>query len=169
MSPRTITLSLALLLGFAAASQARAAQIDLRPRFRPGAEAHYISRSIIDHEVRVHEAQIDERIKVQTESGMTLTVKEVRDDGSALVTWRIRYIALTSDAAVPGIDGALDYDSRDPGKAASPLAPLLSRLIEQPVTVRVDATGKVTDYQGINTVGLTVGRASSKLFLPAGP
>lgn len=155
MAPRTITLLAALLAVLAAAPHLSAKPIDLSPKFTAGDETHYVSRSRIRHVVRVDLTGVDETTDVETESGMTLAVMAVDASGVASLEWRLRYVMLTTDGAVPGIDRLLDYDSRDPGAAASPLAPLFAGLIERPVTLRMDRVGTIIDFQGPGSAGLT--------------
>ena len=143
-----------MLMGWLSATVAAAANVELAPRFRTGDETHYISRSVINHEVQVDDAGVAESVVVRTEAAMTLTVTDVDSNGSADLVWQLRYLALSTDGAIPGIEEMLDYDSRDPAKAGSPLAPLFSRLIGRPATVRVDALGRVLDFQGVETAGL---------------
>ncbi len=143
-----------ILLGWFSAATASAAKVDLAPKFLADAENHYISRSVTNHEVRVDAGGVAETVVVRSEAAMTLTVTSVDATGSADLVWRLRYLALSTDGAMPGIGQMLDYDSRDATKAGSPLAPLFSRLIEKPVTVRVDAAGRVLDFKGVDTLGL---------------
>ncbi|MHC4065156.1 MAG: hypothetical protein ACYSUI_11765 [Planctomycetota bacterium] len=125
--------------------------IDLTPKFEAGAEVHYVSRSTIQQDVRVAPAGVAEQMAIRTEAGMTVAVTDVAGDGSAGIEWRLRYVAISTDAAIPGIDQMLDYDSRDPRQSISPLGALFSRMIDKPVTARVDASGKVMDFQGPDT------------------
>ena len=143
-----------VLIGWLPATAGAAARVELAPRFRTDDETHYISRSVVNHKVQVDEAGVAESVVVRTEAAMTLTVTDVDSKGSAELVWQLRYVALSTDGAVPGIEEALDYDSRDPARTGSPLAPMFSRLIERPVTIRVDASGRVLDFQGVDTVGL---------------
>ena len=146
-----------VLLAVLAGPTVAARAIDLTPRFETGAEVHYVSRSLIHHYVRVESADVAEKVEVRTEAGMTFKVANVDSNGSATIEWTLRYVAITAEGAIPGIDGLLDYDSREPDRTTSPLAPLLSRLVERPVTVRVDAAGRVIDFQGVATTGGLVG------------
>ena len=144
----------ALLVCMAPLAPALAGPIDLRPKFEMGAAVEYISRSNIHHTVRVPDADIDEQVLVRTETGMTLTVTEVADDGRAVIEWKLGYIVVSTDAAIPGIEQMLDYDSRKPDQTSSPLAGLLGGLIESPVTVEVDASGKVLAFRGVTMGGV---------------
>ncbi len=138
----------ALALSLAAANLAPGGPVDLSPEFVPGTEVHYVSQGVIHHDVEVDEAGLAEKIVVRTESGMTLAVTSVDEDGSASIEWRLRYLVLSSDGAIPGISQLLDYDSREARGGVSPLALLFGALIDRPVTLRVDASGNVLDYRG---------------------
>ncbi len=123
--------------------------IDLSPKFKVGATVRYVSKSTIKHRVKVELADIDETVLVRTETGMSLTAADVGSNGHATVTWVLHYIAIETDGALPGIAERLDYDSRRSNAAASPVAPMFAAIIEQPVSVRVDSTGRVVDFQGL--------------------
>jgi len=124
--------------------------IDLRPKFERGSTVHYTSRSTIRHEVHVPEADIAVEINLRIETGMTLTVREAGSQDVAEVEWRLDYVVLLADGAIPGIDGLLDYDSRDPGRTKSPLAALFDRIVGHPVTLRVDPSGTVLEFRGLD-------------------
>jgi len=125
-------------------------EIDLRPKFERGSTVHYTTRSTIRHEVHVPEADISVEINLRTETGMTLTVRDVDSQGVAEVEWRLDYVVVSADGAIPGIEGLLDYDSRDPGRTNSPLAPLLDKIVGYPVTLRVDPAGTVQGFKGLD-------------------
>jgi len=135
-------------------SPAASRSVDLAPKLEVGAEFHYVSRSLINHEMQVDAADVADKIVVRTESGMVLTVTDVGSNGSVGIAWQLRYVAISADGPIPGIGEMLDYDSRDPGQGSSPLAPMFSRLVGSPVTVRVDAQARVIDFKGLNTAGL---------------
>jgi hypothetical protein len=133
-----------LLIGTAV----HAAPVDLAPKFKPETDVCYVTRSVIRHEVAVPETNATRQVTVRTESGLALRVTTVSDDGSAELQWRLCYFALQTDGEIPGIADVLDYDSRQ-GPSRSPLAPLFARLLEQPVTIRVDPAGRVVDFVGL--------------------
>lgn len=122
----------------------QAADLDLRPRFIPGASVHYVSRADIELRTRVDLADLDERAKVRLESGMTLTVADSDSNGHAHVLWTTHYIHVKSDRPLPGLNAPLDYDSRNPA-GGSPLAPLLGQLVGKPFRVRLDPAGRIID------------------------
>ena len=146
-NPLMRSMLIAVLVG----PTALAAPFDLAPKFKPDTEVYYITNSVIRHEVAVPDAGVSQQVTVRTESGMSLRVTAVADDGSAELQWRLCYMALKTDGEIPGISEMLDYDSRQSG-SSSPLAPVFARLLERPVTIRVDPTGRVIDF-----VGLTAG------------
>ncbi len=130
---------------------APAADYNLAPRYERGTEVHYISRSTIDHRVQADAAGINERVNVRTEAGMSFAVTEVNTNGNAELRWTLHYLALTANTAVPGIPEMLDYDSRKPDASQSPLASLFARLLERPVTLRVDPAGRVLEFRGFDS------------------
>lgn len=130
-------------------SHASAKPIDLAPRFAVNETVYYVTSSTIRHHVRVELADVDETILVRTESGMSITPVEVDTNGAATLSWVLHYFAIETDKALPGISEMLDYDSRKPGATASPLAPMFGAIVDKPVTVRVDASGRVVEFVGL--------------------
>jgi hypothetical protein len=128
-----------------------AASFNLAPKYEKGVEVHYISRSTIHHRVQVDASGLNEDLNVRTEAGMTLSVMQVDADGNAELQWMLHYIALETTAAVPGISEMLDYDSRKPDASRSPMAPLFARLLERPVTLRVNPAGRVLEFSGLDS------------------
>ncbi len=129
-----------------------AQQVDLSPRFELGATYHYVSSSRIENEIQIDSAQAPEKIRVRTKAGMAFKVMRVEPDGSATIAWTLKYLSISADGMIPGVDGMLDYDSRtDAG--TSLLAPLFAGFIDNPVSVRVDAKGNVVDFQHVGSGG----------------
>jgi hypothetical protein len=142
------------LLGSANGGAAAAAGPDLSPRFELGAKLHYISESVIEHEIRIQGTSSPERITVRTESGMLFEVTDAAADGSVTIDWTLKYLKISATGLIPGIDAALDYDSRTAQASTSPLAPLFGSFVNRPVTVQLDATGRVTDFRGVGAVAV---------------
>ena len=136
------------LLGCGTGDAATAGGPDLAPRFELGAKTHYLTQSVIVHEIRIDGAVDPERITVRTKSGMVFAVTDVGADGSVTIDWTLRHLAISASGMIPGIDAALDYDSRAAEASMSPLAPLFAGFVNKPVKVRVDTTGRVIGFQG---------------------
>ena len=135
------------------ASPTLAGEIDLAPRFEFGAKVHYISHSVIEHDIRIEPATTADKMSVRTESGMTFEVTRVEPDGSATIEWTLRYMSISATGMIPGIGEMLDYDSRKAQTSSSPLAPMFAGLVNKPVTVRIDALGNVVDFKGFGAGG----------------
>ena len=152
-SPATNHIARGFLLAGLFAASSFAEPVDLAPRFEYGTEVSYATRSIIEHRVRVDLADVDETVKVQTESGMLLRVDDVDSNGAARVLWTLEYIAIESDGAIPGLDASLNYDSRRTANDPSPFASIFAGLINRPVAVRVSRTGHVESFDRLDNGG----------------
>jgi len=130
-------------------------EVDLSPRFELGATYQYVSSSRIDHEIQIDSTAAPEETRVRTKAGMAFEVTRVEPDGSATIAWTLKYLSISADGMIPGIDGMLDYDSRRPDAGMSPLAPLFARFVDNPVAVRINAKGNVVDFQQVGAGGLT--------------
>jgi len=140
--------------------------ISLAPRFEAGTRLHYVSRSVIRHEISADLLETKETVVVRTESGMSLVVAEVASNGEADILWTQHYLVLTTDGAMPGIEQALDYDSRKPGAGASPLGPTMAALLAKPIPVRVSRGGDVLAFTApqVNAHNDVVGQLAASMF-----
>lgn len=137
---------LAHLISVAGFSQTVAAQqrgIDLQPEFTPGQTLQYRSRSTIKHETLSADHKTDQPTRIETESGMQLHTLQLREGGGADVEWTLRYIVIKTSQMVPGIPAPLDYDSREPAAANSPLGAMFGQLVGRTITISVDRHGRV--------------------------
>jgi len=120
--------------------------INLRPDFYMDQTSFYRSRSTINHRAEVEGLDLTNPVTIDTESGMKLRVVKLHPEGGADIEWTLRFITITSSEILPGMTTKLDYDSREPGTENSPLAPIVADLIRNPITITVDATGKVLGF-----------------------
>lgn len=125
--------------------------VDLAPRFELGAEVFYVSRSVVRHEMAADLLETAEKITVRSETGMSLVVTQVSSNGEAEVIWTPHYVVLSSDGVMPGMNAALDYDSREPAAGGSPLSPGFSRFVARPVRVRVSPRGDILSFDQPDT------------------
>ncbi len=138
-------------LAFSLASVA-ANGVELQPKPKAGTQVHYLMTSR-HAETQKYAAAPDEPLQEMkltrtSEAGMELRCREVKADGSAVFEWTLMYVALAGEGDMP-----MDYDSRDPAHRDSPIGYMFEQLLNQPATVTVDASGKVTDYKDPASVG----------------
>ncbi|MCH8878387.1 MAG: hypothetical protein IID34_00715 [Planctomycetes bacterium] len=136
------TVTAVLVVG-AAEAGAGGQGISLRPEFVVGQVTEYLSRGTITHQASTEDMPPSEPVRITTESGMQVKVARLRPEGGAEIEWTLRYVVIKTTEAVPGIPMKLDYDSREPGSAQSPLAPMFAELVGRPITIEVDASGRV--------------------------
>lgn len=117
--------------------------VSLRPEFVVGQVTEYRSRGTITHRASAADMPPSEPVRITTESGMQVKVARLRAEGGAEIEWTLRYVVIKTTEAVPGIPIKLDYDSREPGSEQSPLAPMFAELVGRPITIEVDASGRV--------------------------
>jgi len=117
--------------------------ISLRPEFVVGQVTEYRSRGTITHQTSMADMPQAEPVRITTESSMQVKVARLRAEGGAEIEWTLRYVVIKTTEAVPGIPMKLDYDSREPDSGQSPLAPMFAALVGRPITVVVDASGRV--------------------------
>ncbi len=137
------TAVVAVLVAGVAEAGAGGKGISLRPEFVVGQVTEYRSRGTITHRASTEDMPQSEPVRITTESGMQVKVVRLRPEGGAEIEWTLRYVVIKTTEAVPGIPIELDYDSREPRSAQSPLAPMFAELVGRPITIEVDASGKV--------------------------
>jgi hypothetical protein len=130
-------------------SSAQAAGVNLAPRFEAGTVAYYVSESIIRHDVSADLLDSDETVTLKSDTGMSLRVAAVDSNGVAEVIWTQHYVAVTGNGTIPGIPSAVDYDSRLPASATSPLGFAFTHWVGKPITLRVDRDGNVLSFGGL--------------------
>ena len=149
MIHRVFPLSVALIIIAGCSTPRRA---DLRPKLKPGCEVHYLVTSRTERTQRIESAPGESPREIQSvythDVGMRLRCREVREDGSAVLDWSLPYVAISMKGRMP-----IEYDSRDPEQADSPLGLMFAQLINQPATVTVDTSGQVTDYVDPASIG----------------
>ncbi len=134
---------MSLLVAGVADASAGGKGISLRPEFVVGQVTEYRSRGTITHRASTEDMPQSEPVRITTESVMQVKVARLRPEGGAEIEWTLRYVVIKTTEAVPGIPIKLDYDSREPGSEQSPLAPMFATLVGRPITVVVDASGRV--------------------------
>jgi hypothetical protein len=127
------------------ATPAGAAEFDLRPHFEKGVVLSYLTKSSIELHTEVEAAEIDSRVTLHTEARQNFAVTDVDSSGIAQVAWTTDYLVIKSDGVLPGLGIALDYDSREPQRARSPLAAILDPLVGKPLEMRLDKDGHPVD------------------------
>jgi hypothetical protein len=142
----TVAAVVVLVVGSAQASAAGTG-ISLRPEFVVGQVTEYRSRGAISHRASTADMPQSEPVRITTESAMKVKVARLRAEGGAEIEWTLKYVAIKTSEAVPGIPIKLDYDSREPGSAQSPLAPMFAELVGRPITIEVAASGQVLHYR----------------------
>jgi len=121
--------------------------VSLAPKFEAGTRHHYVSRSIVRHGIAAELLETKQEVTVRTESGMAIVVASVSSNGEAELEWTTHYMKLSTDGAIPGIDAALDYDSRVPAPSTSPLAPTFASIIGKPFHIRVSRSGDILSFE----------------------
>jgi len=137
------TAAVAALVAGVTSANAGGKEISLRPEFVVGQVTEYRSRGTITHRASTEDMPQAEPVRITTESSMQVKVARLRPEGGAEIEWTLTYVVIKTTEAVPGIPIKLDYDSREPGSEQSPLAPMFAELVGRPITVVVDASGRV--------------------------
>ena len=135
--------AVAVLVAGVAEAGAGGKGISLRPEFVVGQVTEYRSRGTITHRASTEDMPQSEPVRITTESGIQVKIARLRPEGGAEIEWTLRYVVIKTTEALPGIPIKLDYDSREPGSAESPLATMFAELVGRPITVEVDASGRV--------------------------
>ncbi len=139
--------AVAVLVAGVAEAGAGGKGISLRPEFVVGQVTEYRSRGTITHRASTADMPQSEPVRITTESGMQVKVARLRAEGGAEIEWTLRYVVIKTTEAVLGIPIKLDYDSREPGAGQSRLAPMFAELVGRPITIEVDASGRVLKYR----------------------
>ncbi len=140
------------LIAFASAAPALAQEVDLRPRFKTGAETRFAMAITGANEFKAEAMPGGgQSTKIDQEIDFTLKVKEVTDDGIATVD-------LTYDRMVMNVSGMFDlsFDSSKPTDedAGNMLASALRPLIGSSLTMTIDRDGNITKVEGFDSLKL---------------
>jgi hypothetical protein len=134
---------------------ARADGADLRPKFEKGRVTLYRQVMALDQVMTMPGGQ-EMKIPMKTESGISLRVAEVAEDGSAKVELSMLFLKL--DSEMPHMQ--LQLDTRDPESLAkTPMGRVLPGLLNKPVTLSVSASGELTDVEGFDRITADLGPA----------
>jgi hypothetical protein len=133
-------LAAALLLILAPAVQEKS---ELRWKWKKGEELVYKSQQKTLLEL------LGQPIEQQMAYTYSMTVSEVSETGEA--TLQVKYLAVAAKGSSP--QGEFDYDSeKDKEAPADGPGALHARMVGQSFTMKMDATGRVTDVKGYDKV-----------------